>query len=50
VTYLTREKAWGVPGYDLLVSETVPQDRRQRRVKLTPKGEKFLAKLSRQLE
>lgn len=50
VSFLTKERTFGVPGYDLLVSETVPQDRRQRRVRLTAKGEKFLAKLIRQLE
>lgn len=50
VSFLTKEKGFGIPGYDLLTSEIVPQDRRQRRVKLSAKGEKFLAKLMKQLE
>ena len=50
VSFLTKERAFGVPGYDLLSSETVPQDRRQRRVKLTAKGEKFIAKLTKLIE
>lgn len=50
VMYLSSERGIGIPGFDLVSIETVREDRRLRRVKLSSKGEKFLSKLMKQLD
>ena len=42
--FLSKYKGLGLPGHDLINVEIVPEDRRQRRLTLTSKGEKFIAK------